>query len=83
VEKWSAPLQIYLDKIFIGRTNPAIDAPCDTRPADDLSPLFEIQWFLLNPGPILRKLSLKKLVRLFSPARVLGILLPVTVRWPP
>ena len=81
-EKWSAPLQIYLYKIFVCWTNLAIDAPCNTRPADDLSPLREIQGFL-SPSPILRELSFEKIVRLFSPVRVLSILLPVAVCWPP
>ena len=71
-------LQIYLYKIFVCWTNIAIDAPCDTWPADDLSPLREILGF---PSP--RKLSREHMIRFFSPARVLGILLPVAVCWPP
>src|ERR1700678_462791 len=69
-------LQIYLDKMFVGLTNIAIDTPCHTRPADDLPPLHEIQGFLIS-SPILPELSCAEMVRLFSPARVLGILLPV------
>ena len=83
-EKRSAPLQIAsgLDKILVGWTNRSIDAPCDTRPADVLSPLLVIQG-LRSPSPKLLEPSLEEMVRLFCPARVLGIILPIAVRWPP